>query len=145
MNRVVVLALTALLVACGGSGPIPPADSQVTNDVVQWDAPTTRANGAPMAQSEIQEYHVRWAKVVGGPFSSANEATVAGTLLTWTRTNRPEGRACYTVNVQAKDSTQSVYIPAVCTEKCPLGKEVNAPGDCVAISPPNAPTNLRVS
>jgi len=118
--------------------------AQVTADVLTWTAPTTRADGSPLAASEILQYRIDWSAVAGGPYN-AGTATVPGDELGFTRSNRPAGRACYVAVTIDTAGLVSANSNEACTEKCLLGQRVNAAGACVALSPPNRPINLQAT
>lgn len=138
---IVASGLALILYACG---IFPPARAQVTNDVLTWEAPTTRVDGSPLAPSEILQYRIDWSAVAGGPYS-AGTATVPGTALTFTRSNRTPGRACYVAVTIDTAGLISANSSEACTEKCALGQRVNAAGACVALAPPERPANLRAT
>lgn len=131
----------ALVISCD---LVPRARAQITADVLTWKAPTTRADGTPLAASEILQYRLSWSAAPGGPYT-AGSATVPGTEPTWTRSNRPAGRACYVAATIDTAGLVSANSNEVCTEKCLLGQRVNAAGTCVALALPNPPAELGVS
>ncbi len=116
--------------------------AQTVTDTVTWTAPTTRTDGSALAPAEILQFRIAWSRVAGGPYTEGS-ATVPGNVLTFTRTDRPAGRACYvgfTIDTAGLTSAASLES---CVEKCPLGTRINAAGDCVALAAPRPPSNLR--
>lgn len=131
-------ALLVVAVACEWAG------AQVTADTVTWERPTTRTDGSALAASEILQFRIDWSAVPGGPYS-AGSATVPGTALSFTRSNRPSGRACYVAVTIDTAGLISANSNEACTEKCPLGQRVNAAGACVLLALPSRPTNLNAT
>lgn len=142
-TRIAAGTIAALIVlyACG---IIPPARGQVTSDVLTWERPTTRADGSPLAASEILQYRIDWGTVAGGPYT-AGSVTAPGSALTFTRSSRTAGRACYVMVTVDTAGLISANSNEGCTEKCPLGQRVNAAGSCIALALPGRPLNLQAT
>lgn len=133
---IVILGLALVIYAAAIS------NAQVVSDTVTWQAPTTRSDGTPLAPSEILQYRIAWARVAGGPYTEGS-ATVAGDVLTFTRTDRAPGRACYVGFTIDTAGLESVASAESCVEKCTLGTRINAAGDCVPLAAPRPPANVR--
>jgi len=142
-NFRVALLILGLIAASVLMSSCDPAKAQVTNDNLTWTAPTQRVDGSALAPNEILQYQVLTAKVCTGTFTLLQ--TVGPSPLSFTRSNRPDGRQCYKLRTVDTTGLISPDSATVFTEKCPLAQRVNAAGDCVPLSPPREPGNVQAS
>jgi len=76
--KITALVLSAaLLVACGVSSPIPPADGQTVVDTLNWTNPATRTDGSPL--TNLATIRIQWGTSPSGPFNLGGSNPVSDT------------------------------------------------------------------
>lgn len=110
--RFVLLLTAALLISCGGSSPIPPADGQTVVDTLNWTNPTTRTDGSPL--TNLATIRIQWGASPSGPFNLGQvDVAAPATSRNITRTSNI-GTLCYVATAIDANGLASAPSNAAC-------------------------------